>query len=276
MKHFMMMAGPILVCASALAVPLHIPNFEPPAYSGSPGGTILTGQQGWYNPVAGSADYKVYTYAGNTYGIVQHPMGGTQFAGGRMEGMSAFARAQIDFNWAAQDYWEITYDIAVLYTGEPGQAADNLGSWSMQPSATARYFQSIFQWMDEPAATIWGHGYYTLEYPATAAIPWWPSPNWQNLQVNHWYRFTTNIRMSTQEILQVSIQDLHTGWSETVVLNPPQHFMNPTGPLPTAYRFFTGGGAGSTPAGNFVAWDIPEPASLALLLVGVAVFARRR
>jgi hypothetical protein len=250
-------------------------GFEPPAYSGSAAGTPLPGQQAWYNPVAGSADYNVYTYAGNTYGVVPNPFGGEQFVGGRMEGNAAFARAQHDFAWVDQDLWRVTYDVCALYTGAL-PAVDNIGSFSLQPSASARYFQSIFQWVDPNDPVAWKAGYYSLEYPTTG-LPYFPGAAWQNLLTNHWYRESTLFRMSDQQILQVSIEDLVTG-QVSVVDNPGLHFLNPTGADPTAFRFFTGGGGGVSPPGNFLAWDnlaIPEPASV-LLAATVALLLRRR
>ena len=70
-------------------------DFEAPLYVGSAGGTSITGQDGFYIPVADSLDGLVYTYAGNVLGIVQNPNGGSQFAGvtGVTGGPVPFARA---------------------------------------------------------------------------------------------------------------------------------------------------------------------------------------
>ena len=46
-----------------------VTNFESPPYNASATGTLLTGQQGWYVPVAGSPDYNAFTYAGNSLGL---------------------------------------------------------------------------------------------------------------------------------------------------------------------------------------------------------------
>jgi hypothetical protein len=263
------------LCFGAMASADFNTGFEAPAYNGSAGGTLLAGQQAWYNPVAGSAEYKVYTYAGNTYGVVQNPYGGDQFVGGRMEGNAAFARAQHDFAWGDEDLWRVTYDVAGLYTGTL-PAVNNLGSFSLQPSTSARYFQSIFQWVDPNNPVAWNAGYYSLEYPTTGN-PYLPGPAWQNLLTNHWYRQSTLFRMSDQQILQVSIQDLVTG-EMSVVNNPGLHFLNPAGGIPTGFRFFTGGGAGASPPGNYLAWDnlaIPEPASALLAALGALLLRRR-
>ncbi|MBU0716935.1 MAG: hypothetical protein KJ749_01695, partial [Planctomycetes bacterium] len=93
-------------------------GFEAPDYVGSATGTLLAGQQGWYVPVAGSAEYNVFTYAGNTHGIVQNPLGDEQFVAGRHEGDLAFGRAQLDHDWSAEDLWYTEYDVAVAWTGD--------------------------------------------------------------------------------------------------------------------------------------------------------------
>jgi hypothetical protein len=249
MKRLVVLAVCLSFCAAARAD--FCTGFEAPTYSGSPGGTLLTGQDGWYNPVAGSADYKVYTYAGNTYGIVQNPYGAAQFVGGRHEGLAAFARAQHDYAWSSEDVWRVTYDVCTTYTAFP-PAVDNIGSFSLQPSTTAAYLQSLYVWMDPNTPTLWQSGYLTNENPV--APPVIPGAAWQNLSINHWYRESTLFRLSDHLILEVSIEDLTTG-DVTVVSDPGWHLINPSNPLPTAFRFFTGGGAGSSPAGNFVAWD---------------------
>src|SRR5688500_9608107 len=68
---------------------------ETPTYTGSPSGTLLSGQDGWYNPIKGSTDWNVYTYADNAMGIVANPAGGgDQFAiasrGGKLIGQRHF------------------------------------------------------------------------------------------------------------------------------------------------------------------------------------------
>jgi hypothetical protein len=269
---------PLVACLSMFAVARadYTTGFEPPLYTGSPAGTVLSGQDGWYNPVAGSADYNVYTYAGNTYGVVSNPYGGDQFVGGRHEGLAAFARAQRDHDWTTRDVWYVEYDVNAQYTGTL-PAVDNLGSFSLQPSASATYFQSLYVWADPTTAVAWNSGYLTAENPV--APPVFPGAAWQNLAVNHWYREGTLFRLSDKLILEVSIMDLTTGVT-TVVSNPGWHLINPDYPLPTAFRFFTGGGAGADPAGNFVAWDnlkiAPEPGSLALIMVGLGALRTRR
>ena len=270
--------GLLVVCLS-MAVAAHAnidTGFETPDYNGSAGGTMLTGQQGWYNPVSGSADFSVYTYAGNTWAVPQNPTGGSQFVGGRMAGNAAFARAQHDIDWTASNVWTVAYDICGKYTGTL-PTADNLGSFSMQPSTTARFWQTVFQWMDPNTATQWKTGYFTQEYPSTG-VPVIPGPAWQNLAVDHWYRESTTFRLSDNLIMSVSITDLSNGQTSTVD-SPGWHLVSQSG-QPTGFRFFTGGGAGTNPPGNLTAWDnlriVPEPGSLLVLALGWGVLALRR
>jgi hypothetical protein len=252
-----------------------VTGFEPPDYVGSPGGTLLTGQQGWYQPVSTGTDCNVYTYAGNTYGIVQNPEGGEQFVGGLMQGNLLFARAEHAFSWADRDVWKVTIDVAALYTGTL-PAVDNLGSFSLQPSASSKYWQHIMTWQDINTATAFRSGYLTAENSTAPGV--FPGPEWQNLPVNHWYQLSTTFRFSDNLILETGIKDLTTG-QQTIVQPTGWHLMQGTMAVPTALRFFTGGGSGTSPPGNFMAWDclsiIPEPASLALLVIGLAVAARR-
>lgn len=112
-------------------------GFEPPDYNGDADGELLTGQQSWYLPVAGSNDFNVHTYADNSYSFVDNPRGGKQFAAGRSNGGSAVARAQHDFDWSAQSLWNVRFDLAALFNGTL-PTADNLGSFSLQPSASSR------------------------------------------------------------------------------------------------------------------------------------------
>lgn len=248
-------------------------------YTGSAAGTLLTGQQGWYNPVAGSNDGLVNTYAGNPWSVPQNPYGGDQFFGGLSLGGSAYARGQHDYNWAAESHVRIWYDFCVKFTGTL-PATDNVGSWSMQPSSTTIpgsqiYMQSLYTWADTAGGTLFNAGYLTNENPA--APPVFPGAAWQSLPVNHWFRQSVAVEMSTMLITECTIQDLTTGGPVTVANPSGWHFINYSvagATLPTAFRCFTGG----TTAGNLMAWDnmfIPEPATITLLLIGLAALRRR-
>lgn len=242
-------------------------GFEAPDYNGAANGVKLTGQQGWYLP--SGTDYNVYTYAGNTYGFAQNPQGGGQFVAGRSLGDPNYARAQHDFNWMERDIWAVSFDVAAQFNG-PKPAADYLGSFSMQPSADARYFQTLNAWNDLNNPSQWHSWYVTQEFDLPGKSP---GPAWDSLDPNHWYRQTTIFKMSTREILEVAIQDLTSG-QESRVQPQGWHLKNINGKDPTALRFFCGGAT----EGNIMAWDnlnvVPEPAGALVLLA--ALLLRRR
>ncbi|NLG42313.1 MAG: PEP-CTERM sorting domain-containing protein [Phycisphaerae bacterium] len=272
----------ILICftSTSVASAAFVTGFESSqGYVGSAAGIGLSGQQGWYTPdVAGSVDGYVYTYADNPYGVPQNPYGGAQFFGGRAMGDDAYARSQHDYNWAAESIVRISYDFCAKFTGTL-PAVDNVGSWSMQPSGSVGgpeiYMQSLYTWADTAGGTAIHAGYLIDENPA--APPAFPGPEWQNLPVDHWFRQTVLVNMEYFKIIECTIQDLTIGGPVTVAHPENWHFINYAvagGTLPTGFRCFTGG----TTAGNFLAWDnfsIPEPATIALLLIGFAALRRR-
>jgi hypothetical protein len=256
-------------------------NFEPP-YTGSATGTLLTngfglgGQQGWYNPVSGSADANVFTYAGNTLSISANPTGGTQFECGVAGGNLAFARAQHSVDFSAGGVWTAAWDCTGLYNGTL-PAVDNIGSFSLQTSASSRYFQQLMSW--GPTLNLAANGNAVTDWTATAEkfhIAWGffstatqaaaaptfkiASTAWTDLPVNHWYHVTVKWDFAAAQILEVSIKDLTAnGPTTTDNVTANNWFLfggqNSVAPLPTDIRVFTGGGSGTSPPGNVAAWD---------------------
>ena len=264
----------LLACATAVAQPFST-GFEDPPYLGSAAGTVLTGQDGWYLPAG--VDSMVYTYAGNALGVSPNPTGGDQFAAGTGPGSPDFARAQRDLTWGTGT-WTVAYDMAGLYDG-PAPGANNIGSFSLQPSATCAGYIHLFSWVDTADPVDFNAFYMAYDAGGTqfAQPGASPGPEWEALDLNHWYRHSTIIDFDINMITEVSITDLTTGVSATY--NPTDWYLGggttPADP-PTGFRFFAGGGV----AGNSVAWDnlgvVPEPATLsALLLAGLALLRRR-
>jgi MYXO-CTERM domain-containing protein len=266
-------------------------GFEAPAYSGSAAGTALTsgfgggGQNGWYNPVAGSADFNVYSYAGNTIGFPANPGGGGQFIGVTGSAATPIGRAQHSVDFSAGGTWTAQWDCIGGYRGTSGTATDNLGSFSLQPSTTANYFQQIMQWGTNNTNPV----QYSINYGSwgaaggTSANIVFQSPGaaWANIPVNHWIHQSTTWSFATNQILSVSIQDITAGGPLTTVdvsgngwfLTGGQN--NGLGlPAPTDIRCFTGN------TDNATGWDnvsvVPAPGVLSLLGLGGLAMARRR
>jgi hypothetical protein len=277
MKASFAVAGALALAIGTAYAADYTAKFGPPTYTGDANGVKLTGQDGWYLP--SGIDYKVYTYAGNALGLPDHPTGGgTQFAGGRSDGGTNFARSQHAVDFTTRDEWTISFDIAVGFNGTL-PASDYLGSFSQQNSASALYFQTLNRWTNINTAETWIAS-YVYEDAAGVAVPLpgnAPTSAWENLKPYNWYRQSTTFELTTKRILSVSITDLHTGDSSTV--KPTDWFLVGTKsgrPLATDVRMFTGGGV----AGNLSGWDnlrvIPEPTTAAGLLVLLAAGLIRR
>lgn len=274
--------GAVGVALATTAQAQLISGFEQPNFMGSAGGTSFVGVEGWYQPVATGIEQSVYTYSGNGLGLVQNPVGGNQFIGGRSLGGASFPRAQKNFEFGNGEY-TIAYDMAGTYNGTASSAI-NLSSFSLTSefgaAGTFKTFIALNNFVDlaNPAAGIKAE-FNVFNAAGVATNNLSPGTAWQNLKTNHWYRQFITADFGTNQITSVTILDLTTGLSSTA--NPDGWFM--TGgsgsmlDLPDSFRFFIGGADG-----NSMGWDniyiVPAPASLLAFagMAGLAGVRRRR
>lgn len=279
----LMGAMPVLAMTLATgqsATAQYFDNFEAPLYAGSAGGTIITGQNGYYIPVPDSQHGLVYTYTGNILGLPQNPFGGNQFAGvtGTDIQPQPFARAQRDMPYGdGTGIWTVSFDIAATFTGNL-PSAQNIGSFSTQIFPDQATFIALARWTDPNTAANWNADYVWFDAGGTQLIESVADPGFQNLDTDHWYRWSTTFSLDTSEILEVSITDLTTNVTSTN--NPVDRYLwggAGGAPTPTGFRLFAG--ALNVP-GNTLGFDniniVPSPATLALLGLGGLAGVRRR
>jgi hypothetical protein len=274
------MAG--LVCATGAMAQSYYTGFESPQVAASVGGTVITGQDGWYVPVAGSLDQKSFLYTGNTLGFTQNPVGGNQFLAGVSTGV-AVARAQQNFPFGSSGQFTVAWDMAAQFgAGGALPTAANLSSFSLNHSTLAagafRGFISLQNYVN-PADPTQGFKveFNVFNAAGVATNNQSPGTAWTSLQFNHWYRQYVTFDLTTNLVTQIVLLDLHTGIG--TFTSPVGWYLNggtsTALPGPNAVRFFVGGSAGST-----MGWDnlniVPAPSALALLGLGGLLAARRR
>jgi len=218
-------------------------DFEAPDFSVG----VLTGQNGWYLPVAGSADFNVSTYGGDAFGFSVNPTGSEQFIIGQFG--ATHARAQTDVDFTGGTVWEISYDHNVIYDGSL-TATNNIGSASLQPSSTSAYFIPISQFTDT-AGTAWNANLIAFD-AAGAQVTYTIGGSWLSLPFNTWYRQSWTIDFATNSVVSATITNLSTGDTDTVALSDVYLAGGSAGgnPLPTGFRFFSSGNAA-----NITGWD---------------------
>lgn len=229
-------------------------SFEPPEYSGAAGGMVLTGQNGWYLPPS-STDFRVFTSTGNSYGFTTNPAGDTQFGAGSGAGFPARAERSVSFTGASgaprKGAWQVSWDVSVV--APLVSPLTNTGSFTLQPSAIARVFLSFYRLSGQ------GTTFRVMFAPFDAAGSAYPQPGlvphpgFDNLPLNTWHRVTVLFAFDTNRIHRISVQDLSTGVSSTVV--------NPTIPE-NGSLYYLGGGA--TPAAS-----VGPPSAMRLFASGV-------
>ncbi|MGI8924111.1 MAG: hypothetical protein ACR2HJ_08765 [Fimbriimonadales bacterium] len=232
---------------------LYADGFEPPAYSGSAAGVVLSGQQGWFNPNQGTRDFRVHTYSGNAPGFAANPIGESQFIGGVVITNSGHARAQKPQSFAGSDFWTISYYMNARFNGTP-PGTNSLAKFSLQPSETNRTFNATAEWPTGGSTTSWHYGYEVADASGNlSGTNVYPNTQWRFLPANRWFRFSTMIDFDSNMIVNATLSDLSTG--TTYSERPVDWFLTGgslgTLPLPTAIRYFVGG----TTPGNAVGID---------------------
>ena len=287
MKKTTFVLGTLMLAAAAQAQ--FTTGFEAPVYTGSAGGTLLTGQDGWYLPaVAGSQDGTVHSYAGNVYGFVQNPLGGSQFAVTRF-GNSNPARSQHAFDFSSADVFTASFDVCADRFGGVLPSSNNIGSFSLQPSTTARFYQTLYVWDDVNTGNAFDGNYifFNAAGVQNGASGITPGPAWDALKLNTWYRMSTTWSFATNQILSISIDNLHDVAPATVLDTSALGWYlaggaNPTLARPTDFRIFGSGAISGTAVNtNQVGWDnlsiIPSPSGALMLgLAGLVGAGRRR
>lgn len=234
---------------------------------------VLTGQDGYYLP--SGADFDVHGYAGNVLGMATNPTGGDQFVGMVGPGDGVYGRAQRDVSWGSGE-WTIAYDVAGNFLGEPGTAGNNLGSVSLQPFPGSASLIALATW--STLEVSWQAGYVWYDAAGAQVNEPIADPAFQNLDLTHWYRWSSTLNFDTNQVVEVAITDLTTG--VTTTNNPVDRYLEGGAaggmPIPTGFRFFSGGGV----AGNVLGFDnisiVPAPGAMSLLALGGLAAIRRR
>lgn len=237
-------SAPVLCLLSFLAAPVaaqFATDFE--ALTASPAGTIITGQDSWYIPVAGSLDCTVMTYAGNTYGIPANPTGGANFFHARSMPANIFARGQRPTTLPANGIVFVEYDILCQYAGA-ALPTQNIGSFSFQPSTNSVYVNLLARWTALVASPpTWNADVVAgTGTPPNTVVTVLANPAFQNLPVNVWHRWGCTMDLVAGVHIDFRITNGATGI--TTIFQPAVPILLPRtviAPMPTDFRFFAGG-----------------------------------
>jgi hypothetical protein len=260
----MALAACACLCAAGVANATYVSDFED--LDCFPGGTILTGQDGYYLPPGtDSTDFFVFKYVGNPVNLPQNPEGGDQFVSGTGPGSPTFARAQRDVDWGdGTETWIMTYDFAATYVGQ-GASAQNIGSVSVMSSLFPDIdYIHLFTWVDPNDPVSFNAFYMAYDVNGTqfAQPGESPGPAWENLPIDHWFRASMILELPTNLIIEVGIIDLET--MEETIYYPTDWYLEGgagggVGP-PINFRFFGGGSvAGNTTAFDNISIVVYEP-----------------
>ncbi|MCH8824122.1 MAG: hypothetical protein IH984_11520 [Planctomycetes bacterium] len=150
--------------------------------------------------------------------------------------------------------WTVTFDIAATFIGQL-PSSQNIGSFSTQVFPTAATFIALARWTDPVTAANWNADYVWYDSAGTQLLEQVNDPGFQNLQTEHWYRWSTTFDLDTNQITEVALTDITT--NTTVTNNPVGRYLvggSGGAPEPTGFRLFGGTNAVGA-AGNTLAFD---------------------
>lgn len=252
-----MQLRPILIGVVATTMPLfaqgYATNFE--AFTGSAIGTPIAGQDSFYVPaVANTVDGAVYTYAGNPLGVPVNPNGGSQFYAGVSVSIAAvtnFSRAERPITVITNGTMSVEFDVCCNYIGT-GTPTNNIGSFSLQPSAAATYPNILARWPTGVTNPPTGWNADIVQGPGVGTQVLLTDPAFQNLAPNVWHRWGVTFDLTAGTYTEFRITNGVTNTTTVFVPPTPIPLPNPgTTPL-TAFRFFVGGLDNLMAIDNFV------------------------
>ena len=236
---------------------------------------LLVGQDGWFQPVAGSNEWNVVGYGDEAmFNIAGNPGGGGELCLAATASASAngFARGQRFVDWASQASYTVCFDFYADYQGDPLLHASNVGSISTQPfGATATptnqgtntlfYYNTdgdvtsdySISWPVYDASGVSDGGFYNPDDLAGT----WPAGPFSTLKLGKWYRVSYVLNFVTGELGAVGIQDMSNGQGGAYIPDPGTWYIAGGAanalalPRPDQFRLFVGGQGN----GNIVAID---------------------
>lgn len=245
----------IVLCTSA-ATAQYESDFE--SVAGDADGEELNGQDGYYNPdPPNSVSALVYTYADNALGIPDNPTGGAQFVAGTGPAGAMFSRSQRDVDYGDEDIVTISYDFVGGFDNK-GVSTQNVGSFSTQLFPGAATYIHLMQWNDPNDPVSYNARYIAYDAAGVQfAAPYdvgSPGSEWEDLEIDHWYRATTTFDLALNEIVHVSIVDIETG--DSAEFEPTGWYLEGGAgggmPRPSGFRFFAGA---TDTVGNVLGFD---------------------
>jgi hypothetical protein len=263
----------VFLCVScAWAATIHF-DFEPPLYTGSQGGTSLTGQDNWYlGGGPGSPGGLVLTYLGN--GLPVAPGGGTQFAA--IIGPSAREQHDIDFSSAST--WYVTFDVLAHSFGS---YTSPVGTFTLVNAATYAYeFRADEVW--DSTGNSWSMLFDVYDSTGNSLTRQDTGIGaFHGLSQDHWYQEQVVFDAASNRLLSVSMYD--PGQAGPVSFSPTGWYLRGGASAPFSGDAILMYGGPSSGPGNGIAFDnivlesVPEPATWVLVLpVAAALCCLRR